>query len=144
MTSNIPVPPLIQGSNAFNTLEVSTLKVDTEILGAAITTLDKQSVTQITSITTGVTINGASGSIVTVSATTAALGASEFTVTNSFVTADSNVFVQIKNYTGTYTTNGLPSVNVQTVAAGSFNVVITNAHNANALNGVLTLEFIVS
>lgn len=105
--------------------------------------LGEATVTQITSITTGVTINAASGVITTVSATTAAGATSTFTVTNSAVTASSVIGLAF-NYAGTFATNGFPGVQIGTVAGGSFQVVITNAHGANALAGVLKIHFIVA
>lgn len=102
-----------------------------------------RAVTQLSSITTGVTINSNSGVITTVSATTAGAAKSTFTVTNSSVEADSVVIVGVQNYAGTYTTNGLPVVTVNNVAAGSFDVNIINAHASNALSGVLKIGFSV-
>src|SRR5438874_13819648 len=62
--------------------------------------INTQAVTQITSITTGVTINGTSGVITTVSAATAVRSKSTFTVTNSRVLAGSAVVACIDNYAG--------------------------------------------
>lgn len=98
-------------------------------------------VTQLTSITTGVTLNTASGIITTVSATTAHDAASTFTVTNSFATATSNIRAYIVDYAGTFATNGLPSVAVDNRTAGTFDIVIMNNAAANALSGVLKIGF---
>jgi hypothetical protein len=102
-----------------------------------------RAVTQITTITTGVTINSSRGVITTVSAATAGAAVSSFTVTNSAVAATSTVIANVQGYSGTYTTNGLPVVTVGTVAAGSFVVNIINAHASNALAGTLNIGFIV-
>jgi hypothetical protein len=103
------------------------------------------SVTQASSITTGVIANGSSGIITTVAATAGAAGATPntFTVTNSVVTATSKVFVSIIDYAGTIATNGNPFVIVDAIGAGSFNIIISNAHGANALNGALQIAYLV-
>ena len=104
--------------------------------------LGRGTVTQATSITTGVTVNAASGVITTVSSTLGALTATSFTVTNSAVVAGSAVVASVENYGGTYVTNGIPIVNVSTVGAGSFVVEIVNVHPTNALAGVLKIAFV--
>ena len=104
--------------------------------------LGQGTVTQATSITTGVTVNAASGVITTVSSTLGALTATSFTVTNSAVVAGSAVVASVENYGGTYVTNGIPIVNVQTVGAGSFIVEIVNVHPTNPLAGVLKIAFV--
>ncbi len=103
----------------------------------------KATVTQATSITTGVTASAPAGVITTVSAALAADASAEFTVTNTFVAATSVVIANVVDYAGTDSTNGIPVVKVDTIGAGSFKVVISNAHSANALNGVLKIGFIV-
>ncbi len=100
-------------------------------------------VTQITSITTGVTLNQPSGVITTVTATTVALSSSTFRVTNSFATATSNIQVYIVDYSGTIVTNGVPIAVLSKRYAGSFDVVLYNAHATNALNGVVQLAFVI-
>src|SRR5882724_10538348 len=97
--------------------------------------------TQGTSISTGVTLNAQSGVITTVSSTLAAVTTTGFTVTNSAVGANSVVIVNLVNYSGTYATNGFPVVTVDTIAAGSFVIKISNVHAANALSGVLKIGF---
>lgn len=72
-------------------------------------------VTQITSRTTGVTINAVSGAITLVSAAGSATFAT-FTVTNSAVAATDTVLAVQKSGTDLY------HVNVTAVAAGSFNI----------------------
>ena len=100
-----------------------------------------RAVTQITTITTGVTVNADTGVITTVSSTLAALTATTFTVTNSRVEANSAVVASIENYSGTYVTNGLPRVTVNNVVAGAFDIVICNDHPTAALAGVLKIAF---
>ena len=105
--------------------------------------LTPKAASQATSITTAVTLNGTSGVITTQTATTASGGNTTFTVNNSEVTANSAVLAEIIHYSGTYTTNGLPGINVESVAAGSFQLIITNPHGANALNGTLQIAFFI-
>ena len=104
---------------------------------------EKVEETQATNITTGVTVNGLSGLITTQNASAGAAGATPntFRVTNSKVRAESRVNAWIQNYAGTYATNGTPIVNVQGVADGLFDIVISNAHGTNALSAALKIGF---
>ena len=97
-------------------------------------------VTQITSITTGVTLNKACGVITTVAATLAAGADASFVVTNNQVAVGDIVIC----HTGTYggTADGIPICNVEAVAAGSFKVNIRNT-GAQALDALLTINFAV-
>lgn len=96
-------------------------------------------VTQITSITTGVTCNAYSGVVTTVSQTVAAGAEAEFTVTNSKVAATDVVVACIK----THTSAGTFAVDVSAVAAGSFKLRLTNLDAAAAGNNVLVINFLV-
>lgn len=96
-------------------------------------------VTQGTSITTGVTCNGYTGVITTVSQTIAAGAEAEFTVTNSSVKATDVVVACIK----THTSAGDFIVAVSAVADGSFKLRLTNLHASTAGNNVLVINFIV-
>lgn len=95
-------------------------------------------VTQITSAATGVTLSKPCGQITTVALTTAAAAEEEFTVTNTLVAA-TDVIVLSTTYAGA----GTPMLSVKGVAAGSFKIVITNVHAANALNAVAVINFAV-
>lgn len=97
--------------------------------------------TQITSVTTGVTLSVLKGVITTFSHTAAAYASNTFTVTNTYVGANSKVNAWIQNYSGTFTTNGLPTVYVDNVTAGAFDITVSNLHNANALSGTLAIGF---
>lgn len=97
---------------------------------------DQTAVTQITSITTGVTCNAYSGVITTVSQTVAGGAEASFTVTNSKVAATDNISVNIK----THTSAGLFFPVVTAVAAGSFTISLSNM-DAAAGNNVLVLNF---
>jgi len=93
-------------------------------------------VTQATSITTGVTCNALSGVITTVSQTVAGAAEASFTVTNSKVAATDVVVACIK----THTSAGLFFVACTAVAAGSFQLTLTNLAAA-AGDNVLVINF---
>ena len=101
--------------------------------------VSKTSITQITSIATGVTANGSAGVITTFSADTGAGAASAFTLTNSSIKADSIVLAQVIDYAGTFGT-GLPVVAVDAIAAGSCSIVLMNP-DAAALDNVVKIAF---
>lgn len=95
-------------------------------------------VTQITSASTGVTLNALAGQITTVALTTAAAAEEVFTVTNSAVAA-TDVPVVACTYAGA----GTVVVTVKKVAAGSFDIVIANLHASNALNALVVVNFAI-
>ena len=102
---------------------------------------DTGTVTQASSITTGVIVNAATGIITTVSATTAA-GATEavgFVVTNSLVKAGSKIQLSCQ-YSGAG--GGIPAALVSTIAAGSFTIILGNG-GGTALNNVVRIHFTV-
>lgn len=108
----------------------------------------KATVTQITSITTTVSIDSTAGVIETVDIAggIGAEGSAAFTVENDRVTASSVVLVNVVEYNGTYGTNGLPFVNVEAITGGgtpSFDIRIINAHSSNALDQELFIAFLV-
>jgi hypothetical protein len=90
-----------------------------------------------------VTINKYSGKITTGTLTTAALGTQAITLTNSYIASTSNVIAWVENYSGTVVTNGIPMIFKSTPAAGSATITLINMHSANALNGTVTIKFIV-
>ena len=95
-------------------------------------------VTQITSKTTGVTLNKLCGQIVTHNENMSSNTVKVFTVTNSLVGANDVVVV----HRASGGTGGEYGVGVDAVAAGSFNVRIFN-QGAGALAEALTLNFAV-
>lgn len=99
---------------------------------------DKLAVTQITSITSGVTLDSQCGSIRTVSAGTGAQSVQSFTVTNSKITVDSIVLANIIGYTGS---TGLPHVYVDDITSGSFKTIIQNCSTSASLNGALSIGY---
>lgn len=96
-------------------------------------------VTQITSVSTGVTCNAYSGVITTFAQSAAAGGEAQFTVTNSKVAATDIVNVSIK----THTSAGTFIAAVTATAAGSFQITLTNLHASNAGDALLILNFAV-
>lgn len=105
---------------------------------------DNGTVTQITSITTGVTINKPAGVITTVSSTLAALAVASFTVSNTTVTTSSIVIASICGYSGTFLTNGFPILSISNVTTNAFTVNIFNGGNGvAALSGVINISFVV-
>lgn len=128
-------------SGDFGEVRINTNSIDTVFSegGVAFT---KGTVTQITSLSTGVILNTKQGIITTVSATTAGQSATSFTVTNSTVSASNMILANILDYSGTAGTNGFPNVYVDDIGSGSFVVTIMNSHGTNALSGVLKIGFI--
>lgn len=123
--------PKIYRKNGGNDLVVAS--------GGTVTFEGQTAVTQITSISTGVTVNALSGVITTVSQTVAAGAEAEFVVTNSMVAATDVVVPAI----ATHTSAGDFAVDVKAIAAGSFTLRLTNLHATNAGNNVLVINFIV-
>ena len=95
-------------------------------------------VTQITSISTGVTLSKPCGQITTVASTLAAAAEAEFVVTNTLVDANDVIAVCT-----TYAGGGTPIVYVRAVSAGAFTIGITNVHASSALDAVVVINFAV-
>ncbi len=104
------------------------------------TVADGGTVTQVTSITTGVTLNTLSGQITTVSAGLATGVDATFTVTNSKVVATDVVICSTGSYAGT--ADGIPVCQIEQVGAGSFDVNIRNT-GAATLDAVIVLNYVV-
>lgn len=101
---------------------------------------DTGTVTQLTSITTAVTLNTFNGVITSVSSTLAANAKTFFTVNNSNVTTASRIIVSAQ-YDEAAT--GIIVLGVSDIAAGSFKVVLSNGAGVAALNNVVKVHFIV-
>jgi hypothetical protein len=104
----------------------------------------QSSVTQLTSISTGVTITGPTGNITTVSlSTVASTTAGTFTVTNTFYTSSSQVINVQASYGGA--TTGTPYAFVSAINSGSntFNITVRNIDTSAALNGTLIISMII-
>lgn len=96
-------------------------------------------VTQITSITTGVTTNSTRGVITTVALTTAASTvAGPFIVTNSYVKTTSLINVTVEYANGK---TGFPISIIESVSNGTFNIRLLNVSTLAALNDVVKIHF---
>lgn len=100
---------------------------------------DGGTVTQATSITTGVTLSAHSGQITTVSSTLAAGAEATFTVTNTNVAATDVVVVCLASTSSA----GTPQAHCTAVAAGSFDITINNLHASAALDNTMVINFAV-
>jgi hypothetical protein len=71
--------------------------------------------------------------------TTAADATDIITVTNTKIVAGTTVRANLIDYSGTFSTNGIPVVNIDAIntGAGTCVINISNAHAANALSGVV-------
>ena len=101
---------------------------------------DSANVTQLTSITTAVTVNAHNGIITTVSSTLAANARTSFTVNNDKVDSASKILVSVE-YDEAAT--GIPVVGVSDITLGSFKVVLSNGAGSAALNNVVKVHFII-
>lgn len=101
----------------------------------------KGTITQITSISTGVTINKASGVITTVSLTTTTnTVAGSFTITNSFAKSGSVILLTVEY---PYTSTGFPGVKLSSTTNGSFTVTVKNTASSGSLNNVVKIHFVI-
>jgi hypothetical protein len=100
---------------------------------------DTANVTQITSITTAVTVDALNGVITTVSSTLAANARTSFTVNNALVGTGSRILVSVQ-YDEAAT--GIPVVGVSDIATGSFKVVLSNGGSA-VLNNVVKVHYLI-
>jgi len=131
------IDAIINVVNGFSTSFTSDLVTADKV------TVTKGTVTQATNITTGVTVNAASGVITTVSLTTAGGSTSgPFTVTNSYVTTSSVILLTPEYASGK---TGNPIVMTEgTPGSGSFKIKIGNgAPAATVLNDVVKIHFVV-
>ena len=105
-----------------------------------LTISDGGTVTQATSITTGVTLSAKSGQITTVTNPAIAAGAeATFTVTNTKVGVTDVVIVNVNDQF----TDGLVIAAVTAIAAGSFDITLTNVSAAAVSAGTAVINFIV-
>lgn len=96
-------------------------------------------VTQITSRTTGVTLNKPSGQITLVAGSIAGLSTQEFTLTNSFIAATDVVLVSF----GAGLTSPQYDVTVTATAAGSCKIAIHNVNNSATPTDTPVINFVV-
>ena len=100
---------------------------------------DGGTVTQLTSITTGVSLSALSGQITTVSSTLAGAAEGAFTVTNTKVAATDTVIVNLASTSSA----GTPLAVCSAVAAGSFDITVANLHASAALDNTMVINFVV-
>ena len=117
---------------------VSNAQLAGSISGLGYVTGAGGTVTQLTSKSTGVTINKICGAITTNNAALAAGAEVKFTVTNSMVAATDVVALSIQSGG----TSGSYLLTVGAVAAGSFDIVISNA-SAGSLSQALIINFAI-
>jgi hypothetical protein len=99
---------------------------------------NKGTVTQLTSITTPVTINSYNGVITTVSSTIASLSEATFIVNNDKVTTTSVILL-----TALYSGNGNAVATIgANIANGAFKITIANTQTT-ALNAVVKIHFMI-
>jgi len=96
-------------------------------------------VTQLTSRTTGVTLNKACGAITTNTTSLAAAAQATFQVTNSAVAITDTIVASIRSGQ----TNKETKIYVSAVAAGSFDVTVHNQHASTAEIGAIIINFAV-
>lgn len=132
-------PPTIPSDAKFEDVDIS----DDLIVRGDLNIASKANVTQITSIATAVTVNGVAGTITTFSASAATTATQSFVVNNTTVATTSRIYLQLVSYAGTPLTNGIPLLSVTNPTAdGAFTVNIHN-YGANALSGVMVINFLV-
>jgi hypothetical protein len=102
-------------------------------------------VTQLTSRTTGVTLDKICGDITLVSASVAGLSSQRFTLTNSTIGATDIVQVCLVGdaVAGTGPTTSTYDVGVLRIAAGACDIVIHNTNNSATVTEQLTVRFMV-
>ena len=104
--------------------------------------VNRGSIAQVTSITSGVTLNSPAGTISTISSGTLLVtnGSSSFSVLNSCVHSDSIILSNIIGFSGT----GQPAARINNVTTGSFSVVLRNIDVTNVCAGdSIDIAFIV-
>ena len=99
---------------------------------------DSANVTQLTAITTAVTVNAHNGTITTLPSTLTGTATTTFTVNNSKVTTASKILLTVDS-----TTAGTPILVTNTIANGSFVIKIINASAATALNSTLKISYLI-
>jgi hypothetical protein len=99
---------------------------------------DTANVTQITSMTTAVTVNAHNGTITTVSYTLGTTSNTSFPVNNSKVTTASKILLTLDS-----TTAGMPILVTNNIANGSFVIKVINASSTAALNSTLKISYLI-
>ena len=102
------------------------------------TLYDTANVTQLTAISTAVTVNAHNGIITTVSSTLAGGSNAAFTVNNSKVTTASKILLTV-NHPGA----GIPVLITEALTNGSFDIRIYNVSAATAFNNILKISYLI-
>jgi hypothetical protein len=97
-------------------------------------------VTQLTAISSGVSLLTQAGVITTVTATVATQANISFTVSHPDVNTNTVVLANMSHYTG----NGLPIVRVTNTTSGSFTLTINNLASVGALNAPIKISTFIS
>jgi len=98
---------------------------------------DTANVTQLTAISTAVTVNAQNGIITTVSSTLAGNANVAFTVNNDTVLSTSRILLTVEHPGA-----GIPVLITEAISNGSFDIRIYNV-SANAFNNVLNISFMI-
>ena len=101
------------------------------------TLYDTANVTQLTAISTAVTVNAHNGIITTVSSTLAGNSNAAFTVNNDKVLSTSRILLTVEHPGA-----GIPVLITETITNGSFDIRIYNV-SSNAFTNVLKISFII-
>jgi hypothetical protein len=135
---------MAESGNISYTLGALTVKGPSNLNSIQLTS--KSSITQGTSLTTGVTINSPCGFITTVNTTfstggsaLATRGSAAFTVNNVHVRSDSIVHSNIVDFNGA----GIINMRVGAIADGSFSINLRNADSIDAATGTIKIAFSV-
>ena len=99
---------------------------------------DSGNVTQLSAITTTVTVNAHNGIITTVSSILAGGSNTAFTVNNSKVTTASKILLTV-NHPGA----GIPVLITEALTNGSFDIRIYNVSAATAFNNILKISYLI-
>lgn len=100
-------------------------------------------VTQTGNIVDPVTLNTKVGAVTTIANPNIAGDASNvFTVNNALVTSSSVVLANVIDFT-TFDTNGSPSISIEDITNGAFDIRIHNMDPATAINAAVTIGFVV-
>lgn len=139
LTNKTLTAPVIGAATGTSLAATGAITSSSASAGVGYATGAGSTVTQITSRTTGVTVNAISGAITTDSTSLAAGAEAAFTVTNSSV-AVGDVIV-LSSRSGETAGTSVPIVS--TVAAGSFEITLTNLHATTADTGAMIINFAV-
>jgi hypothetical protein len=131
--TNIDINITPKGAGA---VKSTNMLVDSSI---GFTTGNGGAVTQLTSRTTGVTLNAPSGQITLVADSVAGLSSQEFTLTNSYIAATDVVLVSF----GSGLTSAQYDVTVTATAVGSCKISVHNVNNSATSTDTPVLNFVV-